>query len=68
MDFPRSGIALEIIEAIEEPASLKGRTVCVTNLQGIEVYRGRYESIPSLPAGVYIVSAGKTVVKKLIRH
>lgn len=58
----------DIIEAIAEPTTLKGRTVSVTNMQGIEVYRGRYESMPALPAGVYIISAGKTMVKKLIRR
>ena len=58
----------DIIEPLESMSSLKGRTVSVSNLAGVEVYNGRYESIPSLAKGVYIISSGKMVMKRLIRR
>ena len=48
--------------------SLSGKDVVVVNIQGIEMYRGRYESMPHLPAGVYILQSGDQIMKKLIRE
>lgn len=41
--------------------------VHVVNLQGIEVYRGAYGALPSLPAGIYLLQSGNTVIKKVVR-
>lgn len=48
---------------INHPSSL----VRVVNLQGITLYRGRYDAMPQLPAGVYLIQSGDTVLKKIIR-
>ncbi len=58
----------DVVEPLEKAKSWKGKEVSVTNLQGLEFYRGRYESIPSLPTGVYIVRSGDNTIKKLIRR
>lgn len=47
--------------------SFAGQNVVVFNIQGQKLYRGRYETIPQLPAGVYVIQAGKNTVKKLIQ-
>ncbi len=46
------------------PASL----VSLYNIQGQMIWQGHYGALPSLPAGVYLVKAGKVVEKMLIRQ
>ena len=49
---------------IPHPSSL----VHVVNLQGLTLYSGRYDAIPHLPAGIYLIRNGNAVVKRIIRN
>ena len=40
--------------------------VSVVNTQGIALYRGRYDALPSLPRGIYLLQTGKQTAKKII--
>ena len=59
-----SGIVMPGTEAGN--AALAGKNVAVFNTMGQLIYRGPYEHIPQLPAGVYVIQAGRTSAKKLI--
>ena len=56
-----------IVSPQSSSTSLVGKNVMVYNTLGQMFYRGRYENIPQLPAGIYVIQAGNTSVKKLIR-
>lgn len=51
---------------VSQPSLLR-TNVTIHNLQGVQVYRGRYESIPLLPAGVYVMQSGSFVKKMVLR-
>lgn len=57
-----------IIEPSAPAPTFAGSDVVVYNVQGMAVYRGRYESIPQLPHGVYVIRSGSLVQKKLVRE
>ena len=55
-------------EATSTPVPLPSTLVRVVNLQGLEVYRGAYGTLPPLPAGIYLIQSGNTVLKKIVRE
>ncbi|MBO4801990.1 MAG: DUF3472 domain-containing protein [Bacteroidaceae bacterium] len=56
-----------IIGPSTSPQSFAGKIVIVFNLQGQVLFRGRFESIPALPSGAYIIQSGSLVQKAIIQ-
>ena len=67
-EFLHGGTGVVVPEAeAAAGTSLAGKQVAVYNALGQMLYRGQYDNIPHLPAGVYVIRAGKMSMKKLIQ-
>ncbi len=66
-ELAHGGTGDGIVEMTQDSTALTPASeVVVINVQGMEVFRGRYDALPQLPSGVYVLKCGSVVVKKMV--